>query len=29
MAATTLAEKMKLKPGQRIALVNAPAGYLD
>ena len=27
MAAKTLAEKMKLKPGQRIALINAPDGY--
>jgi hypothetical protein len=29
MAATTLAQKMKLKPGQRMALVNAPGGYLE
>jgi hypothetical protein len=28
MAAKTLAEKMKLKPGQRIALINAPDGYV-
>jgi hypothetical protein len=27
--AAALAQKMKLKPGQRIALVNAPDGYLD
>jgi hypothetical protein len=29
MATKTLAEKMKLKPGQRIALINAPDGYQD
>ena len=28
MAAKTLSEKMKLKPGQRIALINAPDGYV-
>jgi hypothetical protein len=27
--AAALAAKLKLKPNQRIALVNAPAGYLD
>lgn len=29
MGAKTLAEKMKLRPGQRIALVNAPDRYLE
>ena len=29
MAAKTLGEKMKLKAGQRIALISAPDGYLD
>jgi hypothetical protein len=29
MPESALAKKMKLKPGQRAALVNAPAGYLD
>lgn len=28
MPATTLAQKMKFKPGQRAAVVNAPEGYL-
>lgn len=28
MAESALAKKMKLKPGQRAALVNAPEGYL-
>jgi len=28
MAAKTLADKMKLRPGQRAALINAPDGYL-
>jgi hypothetical protein len=29
MAATSLAGKLKLKPHQRAAVVNAPTGYLD
>ena len=29
MPTASLANKMKLKPGQRAAVVNAPAGYLD
>jgi hypothetical protein len=27
--ATTLAQKLQMKPGQRLAVLNAPAGYLD
>lgn len=29
MAESALAKKMKVKPGQRIALVNAPEGYVN
>jgi len=29
MAAKSLADKLKIKPGQRIALINAPEGYLE
>jgi len=29
MPESPLAKKIKLKPGQRIAIVNAPDGYVD
>jgi hypothetical protein len=29
MPAATLARKMKIKPGQRLAIIHAPDGYLD